>query len=129
MTNLFMQSVNLNFKENEVNSVNLEFRTYQLKEGSKSYNQLIKKGKLHNEFIVVGEESVKDYGECFKAVLSSEEGITLLPVKLLDQAMTILKEELELKKDDLPGIETCVIDIPKKYLTLDIVEDIQRLND
>jgi hypothetical protein len=106
----------------------LEFKTYVLKEGTRSYKQLIEKGKLHNEFIVIGEENIKDYGKCFKALPHSDEGIKLLPVNLLDQAMTILKEELELKKDDLPGIETCEIDIPKKYLTLDIVEDIQRLN-
>lgn len=106
----------------------LEFKTFVLKEGTSSYNQLVKKMKLHNEFIIVGEEKVKDYGECFKVLPSSDEGIKLLPVDLLDQAMTILKKELELKKDDFPGTETCEIDIPKKYLTLDIVEDIQRLN-
>lgn len=112
-----------------MDSVNLEFKTYQLKEGTRNYNQLIKKGKLHNEFIVVGEESVKDYGECFKALPSSDEGIKLISVlNLREQAMTILKEELQLKKDDLPGIETQELNIPKKYLTVDIIEDIQRLN-
>lgn len=108
--------------------MNLEFRTYQLKEGTKNYNKLIQKGKLHNEFIVIGEENVKGYGECFKALPSSDEGTKLLPVKLNEQAMTILKDELELKKDDLPGIEMCEMNIPKKYLTVDIIEDIQRLN-
>lgn len=112
-----------------MDNVNLEFKTYQLKEGTRNYNQLIEKGKLHNEFIVIGEENVKDYGECFKALLISDEGIKLLPLKLNEQAMTILKDELELKKDDLPGIETQELNIPKKYLTVDIIEDIQRLND
>lgn len=119
----------LNKFENGIDSVNLEFKTYQLKEGTRNYNQLIEKGKLHNEFIVVGEESVKDYGECFKALPSSNEGIKLISVlNLREQAMTILKEELQLKKDDLPGIETQELNIPKEYLTVDIIEDIQRLN-
>lgn len=109
-------------------SVNLEFRTYQLKEGTRNYNQLIEKGKLHNEFIIIGEENIKGYGECFKALPSSDEGLKLLPLKLNEQAMAILKEELELKKDDFPGIETCEMNIPKKYLTMDIIGDIQRLN-
>lgn len=112
-----------------MDNVNLEFRTYQLKEGTRNYNQLIEKGKLHNGFIVIGEEKVEGYGECFKALPSSDEGIKLLPLKLNEQAMTFLKEELKLKKDDFPGIETQEINIPKEYLTVDIIEDIQRLND
>ncbi|KZL88679.1 hypothetical protein [Clostridium magnum] len=109
--------------------MNLEFKTYQLKEGTRNYNQLIEKGKLHNEFIIIGEEMVEGYADCYKAIPSSDDGLKLISALNLDeQSMKIPKDELELKKDDLPGIETSEFNIPKEYLTVDIIEDIQRLN-
>jgi hypothetical protein len=109
--------------------VNLEFKIYELKEDTRNYNRLIKEMKLYNEFIVVGEENIKGYADCYKAIPSSDAGLKLLPLKLDEQAMLIPKDELQLKDDDLPGYETGGFDIPKKYLTLDIVENIQRLNE
>jgi hypothetical protein len=106
----------------------LEFKTCQLKKGTKNYKQLIENIKLTNEFVVVGEENIKDYADCYK-VLNAPENMSLISALTLDeQAMRIPKDELELKKDDLPGYETQEIDISKEYLTLDIVENIQRLN-
>ncbi|KZL94340.1 hypothetical protein [Clostridium magnum] len=104
--------------------MNLEFKTYQLKEGSRTYEKLVKRAKLHNEFIIVGE----DHGY-YKAIPSSDDGLKLISALMIDeQAMFIPKDDLELKKDDLPGVEVQELNIPKEYLTIDIIEDIQRLN-
>lgn len=104
--------------------MNLEFKTYQLKEGTRAYDRLVKKAKLHNEFIIVGEDQ-----DHYKVIPSSDDGLKLISALNLDeQSMKIPKAELELKKDDLPGIEMQELNIPKEYLTMDIIEDIQRLN-
>ena len=107
----------------------LEFKTCQLKEGTRVYNALVGKGNLHNEFIIIGEENIKGYADCYKVLPSSDKGLKLISaLTLVEQALSVPKSDLELKKDDLPGIEYQTLNMPKKYLTVDIIEDIQRLN-
>lgn len=84
--------------------------------------------KLQNEFVVIGEEIVKDYADCYKVLYAPDDMNLVSALTLEEQSLRIPKNELELKEDDFPGIETQEMNIPKEYLTLDIVEEIQRLN-
>ncbi len=102
----------------------LEFTVYELKETSTFYNTIFKGGNRPNEFIVVGEETngflklqqVEDYGICFLGDLPIDEFALILP-----------KEDLQIKNKGF-GTEVIEFDIPKKYLSLDIIETIQRLH-
>lgn len=108
----------------------LEFKTYQLKKESYQYNTLVIDG-APNEFIIVGEQSFdKGRLECYKVhQLEKDGGLKLIAGIELDVlAYTIPKADLELKSVDI-GYETVEIDIPKEYLTMDIIENIQRLNE
>jgi hypothetical protein len=105
----------------------LEFKLYELKETSKLYNSLVKKENNPNEFVVVGEEL-----ENFKVQqiegAGEDIGITLLDGLSIEEfSLLIPKEDLKFKGDGV-GVEITELDIPKKYLSLDIVENIQRLN-
>jgi hypothetical protein len=101
----------------------LEFQILELKESSRLYNSLVKKGNKTNEFIVVGEES-----ENYKAQQMEDDGICLISGLSIDEfSLLIPKEDLKRKGVEV-GIETVELDIPKKYLSLDIIENIQNLN-
>lgn len=77
-----------------------------------------------NAFIIIGEETY-DGVEYFRRHNLSDRLILIPGVKLDKQAYRILKEDFE----PLGGCyDETQLDIPKEYLTLDIVEDIQRLN-
>jgi hypothetical protein len=90
---------------------------------------LVKKAKLHNEFIIIGEKMVEGYADCYKALPISDDGLKLISALTLgEQTMAIPKSDLQLKNDDLPGIEIQELNIPKEYLDMEIIEDIQRLN-
>lgn len=101
----------------------LEFKVYKLKENSTFYKTIFNGGNRPNEFIVVGEE-----GGFYKLQQVEENGICFIGDMPIDEFTLMLpKEDMELKGD---GISTEIqeFDIPKKYLTLDIIETIQRLN-
>lgn len=105
----------------------LEFKVYQLKESSILYDRAIKKGNKPNEFIIVGEEKLRDNFDCYKAHQLGENGFIIIG------GLNINEFSMLIPKDDLiptPGIgvEITEIDIPKQYLTMQIIEDIQRLN-
>ncbi len=105
----------------------LEFKVCQLKKKSKQYKNLIEDMNNSNEFIIVGEELLGDL-DCFKVLQNSEKGICLLGgLKIDEAALLITKDEIELKGDGI-GCELLEMDIPKEYLTLEIIENIQRLN-
>lgn len=110
--------------------MNLEFRIYQLKKNSKMFNKFSKDiNDFTNEFLLISEEKLSDDYDCYKAQYLSSNGINAIRgLNIADTAYLIKKQDLILKEDDLPGYETCEIDIPKEYLTMEIIESIQKLN-
>lgn len=99
----------------------LEFDIYKIKEEFKLNNFLQTVGE--SEFIVVGKELIEDEEHYLLQELN-EDGLKL--IRGLDIQMTsyrIPKRFLEKKE-----FEKVELDIPKYYLNMDIVEDIQRLN-
>lgn len=112
--------------------MNIEFYVYKIKEGSetKKYMEDIIKGP--NEFIIVGEKMIgpKDQELTFAKVLQLRDStITLfadMPIDAL--AFLIKRDELEFKGDGV-GIESVTLDVPNKNLTLEVVDNIKKLND
>ncbi len=106
----------------------LEFKLYKLKETSVMYKVAVEDSNNPNEFIIVGEQLLsKDY-DCYKVIQSIDnEDLKLISGLKLDEfGFLIKKDDLELTVDW--GYESLELDIPKDYLTLDIIENIQRLN-
>lgn len=105
----------------------LEFKVFSLKENSiylkslkSSYEKIdTPRHKFKNEFIVVGED--KNY---YKAQQLHEKGMTVFG------GIDIAFIALEIPKEDFiwNGTIYTQIDIPKENLTMEIIEDIQRLN-
>ncbi|HEY5576224.1 MAG TPA: hypothetical protein VIK34_05845 [Clostridiaceae bacterium] len=105
--------------------MDLEFNIYQIKKDSKSYKWLseVSFNKYDNEFIIVGEVD-----DNYRVLQLRDSSLTLFSnVKLDNIALLIKKEDLEFKSDGI-GVESAVLDIPRKHLTLDIIENILRLN-
>lgn len=103
----------------------LEFKVYELKKETKSYKQLVEILKNPNEFIITGEEENN-----YKTHPILDNGIILVDgFKLNEMAFIVNKDDLELKSFDGYATEIQEFDIPKKYLTLSVVEDIKRLNE
>lgn len=104
--------------------MNLNFNIYELKETSILYNDKIKE---NNEFIIVGEEELSEDYDCFKAHQLDDNGLSLIGGLDIDEfSLLIPKKDLKIKKD--VGIISCELDIPKEYLTLDIIDNIRKLN-
>lgn len=101
----------------------LNFKIHTLKKTSNVLNMEIKAGGS-NVFIIVGEEEYNgvDY---FRSHHIGDKLILISGEKLDEQAYRIPKADFE----QLGGIYNEIqLDIPKKYLTLEIIQDIQRLN-
>jgi uncharacterized protein YjbK len=110
--------------------MNLEFKIYEVKEGNRSYKQLIEKFNLTNEFVAVGEELIGGKLDCYKMHSVDENGIKFIgDLKIDECTMNIPKDDLRLQTDDNFGYNTYEFDIPRKYLTLEAIEEIQRLNE
>lgn len=95
----------------------LEFDLYKVEDMDEYLKSIIK----GNEFIVVGELTVdnEEYFMCHTIT----DGIKLIDgVNIQDFSFRLPKDKFEKTG------ESVEFDIPKKYLTLDIIEDIQRLN-
>lgn len=95
----------------------LEFDLYKVEDMDECLKSIIK----GNEFIIVGELMVdnEEYFMCHTIT----DGIKLIDgVNIQDFSYRLPKNYF--KKTGV-SVE---FDIPKKYLTLDIIEDIQRLN-
>lgn len=100
----------------------LEFKIYELKKESRLYKTIVEPTGS-NQIIIVGEEMVGDI-ECFKAHDLTDKGLTLIGGMKLDCfCYTIPKEDIRALGNQH---ETIILDIPKKYLTLETVENIQR---
>lgn len=95
----------------------LEFDIYNVEDIGEYLRSIIK----GNEFIIVGE-CVGDNEEYFMCHTITD-GLKLIDgVNIQDFSYRIPKNHFK------KTIKSVTLDIPKKYLTLNIVEDIQRLN-
>lgn len=105
----------------------LEFKICKITEDSVLYTLLIEKYNQPNEFIIVGEEENAGV-EFYQLQHVSVDGIKLLSgIKINKAAYLAEKKEVILpSKNDFISTE---LDIPKEYLTMDIIENIQRLNE
>ncbi len=101
--------------------MNLEFKIYKLNKDSKMLDILCKNDQ-NNEFIVVGEEVLGEKKH-LKVHQIGDKGICFIADFKLDEFTAIVeKEELQ------TTCYTVTFDIPKEGLTLDIIENEQRLN-
>lgn len=106
--------------------MNLEFKLYKANVESKLF-KVISKYNDSNEFIIIGEEKIEDK-DYFKVHQLTEKGLVLVGGLPLDEtAYSIEKAGLKPLNDGI-GIDYTEIDIPKEYLTMDLIETIQRLN-
>lgn len=108
--------------------MDLDFKTFKIKEDS-DYVKILKQYNSKNEFIKVGEMNKGDKTYC-KMLQLDENGITLFGgggLKLDEIALGIPQSELELTGDGV-GVDYTTLDIPKKFLTMELIEDIQKLN-
>jgi len=104
----------------------LEFKLYKASEESKLF-KVIAQYNNANEFIIVGEEKIRNI-EYFKVHQLTDEGLKLIGGLPLDEvAYRIEKSDLTPLNDGI-GVDYTEMDIPKEYLTLDLIETIQRLN-
>lgn len=103
--------------------MNLEFIVYELKGTSRIYDLLFKNVNRPNEFIVVGDES-----GMLKVQQVEERGLCLIPGIPLDEFCLCVPEDDLVLKNCQGGVEIREFDIPKEYLSFEIVENIQRLN-
>nr|UVX42522.1 MAG: hypothetical protein [Bacteriophage sp.] len=113
----------------------LEFRVINLKDSSKYLKSMLERSEMlrkqnnlrhemKNEFIIVGEEIV-DGKEYFKVNQLNEHGLSIFgELDLATISLTIPKEEFI-----WDGTLYTELDIPKENLTLDLIDDIKRLND
>lgn len=109
--------------------MNLEFKVYELNPEAKLYKMLEKMQKtIKNEFIIVGEEKVGE-SERYKVHQIEKKGLQLIGgLDIQEIAYSVPKADLKIKGDGI-GIEAGIFDIPKEYLNMDIIEEIQRLNE
>ena len=107
--------------------MNIEFNIYKLKPDSDTYEKWSKQKymqqEIDREIVIVGEETVgnKLY---LKGCTIREKGLCLIGGLMLNDVAYLIPEE-DIERTSL--IEQ--YDIPKKYLTMEIVEDIQRINE
>ena len=104
----------------------LEFKVYGLKKESSMYKQMNESTNKCNEFVVVGEEMVGEL-DCFKAQQLEDNGMNLIGGLKIDKAAYLIEKKDLMNESDF-GWDVSELDIPKKYLTMGIIENIQRLN-
>lgn len=107
--------------------MNIEFNIYKLKKDSDTYKQWSKKSYMQKELdcdiIIVGEEKLGDK-LYLRGITVNEKGLCLIGgLGLEDNGYYIPEQDLE---------HTSFINefnIHKKYLSIGLVEDIQRINE
>lgn len=105
----------------------LEFNIFKINESNKLFKQ-VSQYNNNNEFIVVGEEIIdgKEYFKIIQLIQVDEGAIALKLIgglKLDDAAYSIEKMELKMTDDFIE------YEIPKDYLTIELIETIQMLNE
>lgn len=104
----------------------LEFKLCEVNEDCSIYN-LMKDENPLNEFIIVGEKVLGEE-EYYQVQQLTETGLTVIGgLNIQELSALVLKSDLKTCGDKISTI-TIELDIPKEYLTMDIIEDIQRLN-
>ncbi|MDB2049609.1 hypothetical protein [Clostridium perfringens] len=97
----------------------IQFNVFKIDNMASYFNDL----STTREFIPVGKKKVGNE-ECYLVHAIDEQGIRLINgLNIQESAFMCPKKEL-VKKD----YERAELDIPKEYLTLGIVEEIQNLN-
>lgn len=107
--------------------MDIEFNVYKLKKDSPTYqqwsNQKYMQQELDREIVIVGEEMLGDK-LYLKGCTIGEDGLCLIGgLMLSDMGYLIPEEDLE-RTQFVSGY-----DIPKKYLNIEVIEDIQRVNE
>jgi hypothetical protein len=107
--------------------MDIEFNIFKLKSESNTYKKWAEmpmlKSNIDSEFIVVGEEKVKNI-TYLKIIPIENNNICLIGGLMLDEAAFGVDEE------DISYTScTSEFDIPKKYLTLDIIDNIKKVNE
>lgn len=99
----------------------LEFKTYTINEETHLWETICKNVNSNpvNRFIIVGED--KKTGNL---LIHNNDILAIADIKITETAFTVKKEDLTL----IP-FEYAEYDIPRKNLTMKIIEDIQRLNE
>lgn len=112
----------------------LEFRAVELKEDSKWLKRMKKqtemlkannnlRHEMKNEFIIVGEESIENE-EYYKVNQLNESGLCIFGgLDLATISLSIPKREFK-----WDGETFTILDVPKESLTVDLIDDIKRLN-
>lgn len=101
----------------------LEFQIYKTVEGCKSLGFVTE----DTEMIIVGEATLSDE-EYFLIHTVNDVGINLIGgMDIQRSAYYMPKKYIKLKTDGV-CIDSYEFDIPSKYLTMKIIEDIERLN-
>lgn len=107
--------------------MDIDFNIYRLKKDSKTYQEWSISKFMQNDkdcdIIIVGEETLGDK-PFLKGCTIGKNGLCLIGGLKLNESSYLIAEE-DLDKTSL--IE--VYDIHKKYLSMDIVEDIQKVNE
>lgn len=100
----------------------LEFKLYKANIESRLF-KIVSKYDVPNEFIVVGEVD-----DCFLVQQLTGKGLVMVGGFPLDEmAYSIAKKDLFPLSSGM-GTDYTEIEIPKEYLTLDLIEKIQKLN-
>ncbi len=100
--------------------MNLEFKVYKL-ESKTNFGKILERQGI-KELIIVGAEN-----NVYKMHDIKDGPLLIKGLSILDTAFIVNKEDLKLKGDKVSH-ETCELDIPKEYLSMEIIEEIQRLN-
>lgn len=102
-----------------------EFKLYEINTNTKLWKQIIKNdAAAPNDFIIIGEDE-----KYYKTHHIGNEGLILIPgLAFGELAYLINKEDLKLQGNGV-YFDTMTLDIPKKLLTVDIIESIIMLNE
>lgn len=110
--------------------MDLELITYQLKKDTGEYERIVKGGEFgtgtseDNQFVIVASQGKDVYAHQIK-----DEILVLLPgLDIVEQAYLVPKKSLKLYQKGQCGTTISEFNIDLKYLTLEIVAEIKKLN-
>lgn len=107
--------------------MNIEFNIYKLKKDSNTYQKWSKqkcmRQEADREIIIVGEEMLGDRLYLKGCTIENNNICLIGGLMLSDIGYLIPEEDIECT------LYVTEFDIPKKHLTMNIVEDIQKVNE